>query len=109
MAAGIQNNRTNLSVDKPRLDKKRLGSVIQRCAATKNPWSPGEKGREGDFGLITHITNSLGAFIPQAILPFFVAKYDTAQQSQSTSYQDSVFPVLEKCSTFFQQLWSHMC
>jgi len=38
--------------------KKRLGSVIPRCAAIKNPGSPGEKEREGDFVLITHIMNS---------------------------------------------------
>lgn len=96
MAAGIQNNATNLS-----MDKLRLGSVIPRCAATKNPGSPGEKGREGEFVLITHITNSIEAHIPHAILPFFVAKYDTAEQSQSTSYQESAFPVLERRLTFF--------
>lgn len=110
MAASTQINRINLSADKLGLEWKHTCMCNTCMCSYQEPRLFSEK-REGRkfCSNYTHYKffRSTCPF-PHAILPFFVAKYDTAEHSQSTSYQDSVFSVLGICSTFSQWFCSHV-
>lgn len=85
MATGIQNNRTNLHMDKLSLEWKETWACNSQMCKHQNRGSAGEQARKGDFLLIMQ-SNSLGAQSHMQYFPPFVAKHDTAEQSQSTSY-----------------------